>query len=212
VPQARGVAGTRRGRSAAFPRGMGPLRWRCRGAVTRQGAGLREPASRARLSVEARGAAAVPATAAPRREPGPGLAHGQVRPWAGAQPPPPRAGERAPGELLRRPGRAAPLSRCPALTASTEPPETCPVCPVVGEGGGREAPPYPDSVAAVNLSEDSVSTVEIVLKEGPVLIPSLVGSGVNRTFPCYQEVHGDKEHDEGVGAFQRQVLGLRGNT
>jgi hypothetical protein len=33
-----------------------------------------------------------------------------------------------------------------------------------------------------------VSTVEIVLKEGPVLIPSLAGSGVNRTFPLWNDI------------------------
>jgi hypothetical protein len=30
------------------------------------------------------------------------------------------------------------------LAPSTDPPATGPVCPVVWEGGGREAPPYPD--------------------------------------------------------------------
>jgi len=36
--------------------------------------------------------------------------------------------------------------------------------------------------------EDVVSTVEIVLKEGPVLIPSLAGSGVERTYPLWDEM------------------------
>src|SRR5262245_46054543 len=82
VPHARGVAGTRRGRPAAVPRWMVHLLWLCRSAVKLQGAGLLDSASIALLSVETMGSATVPATASPRREPGPGLEHGQVRPWA----------------------------------------------------------------------------------------------------------------------------------
>jgi reverse transcriptase-like protein len=82
VPHARGVAGTRRRRSTAFPRGRVHLLWLCRDAVRLQGAGLLDQASMARLAVEARGSATLPATASPRRESGPGLEHGQVRPWA----------------------------------------------------------------------------------------------------------------------------------
>jgi hypothetical protein len=33
-----------------------------------------------------------------------------------------------------------------------------------------------------------VSTVEIVLEEGPVMIPSLAGAGVNRTFPLWNDI------------------------
>ncbi|MFI5247316.1 MAG: hypothetical protein ACHQWV_02045 [Nitrospirales bacterium] len=38
---------------------------------------------------------------------------------------------------------------------------------------------------AGDSSEDFVSTVEIVLKEGPVLIPSLAGSGIDRIYPLW---------------------------
>src|SRR5262245_46147674 len=96
----------------------------CGGAVKLQGAGLLDPASIALLSVEAMGSATLPATTSPRREPGPGLEHGQVRPWAVAHQPQSGTGDRAPWELLRRPGIAAPPSRFPSLTESTEPPDT----------------------------------------------------------------------------------------
>src|SRR5262245_8009859 len=124
VPHARGVVGTRRRRSTALPRWLVHLLWLCRDAVRLQGAGLRDQASIALLSVEAMGSATLPATASPRREPGPGLEHGQVRPWAVAHQPQPGAGDRAPWELLRRPGIAATPSRFSSLTESTEPPAT----------------------------------------------------------------------------------------
>jgi hypothetical protein len=38
------------------------------------------------------------------------------------------------------PGDDAPVGVHLTLTASAEPPDTCPVCPAVWEGGGREAP------------------------------------------------------------------------
>ena len=35
---------------------------------------------------------------------------------------------------------------------------------------------------------DCVSTVQIALKEGPVLIPSLAGTGVDRMYPLWDDI------------------------
>ena len=97
--------------------------WRDGSAVELQGAGRLEPPSAARRAVEAVGSASIPRTAPAGGEPGAGLAHGHIRPWAVAFEPPSSPGDRAPRPLLRQARGAAPPSRRPSLPASTEPPD-----------------------------------------------------------------------------------------
>ena len=119
----RGGLAAGRGGTAAVTWGGGPTL-----ALPRRssaaGAGLLDPAAAALLSVEAMGAATVPGTASPRREPGLGLEHGQVRPWAVASA---AAARRWRSRSLRATSTAwvcrASIAASHA-TESTEPPDT----------------------------------------------------------------------------------------